>query len=199
LAASRYRIEVWTGGDTSPAVMLSPKATIFVPFRRGTRLTLTRKVHCAVRAALSVAVHATVVDPIGNCAPDGTVHDTATGDVPPVACGGAYSTTAGPSTAPDCTSAGHAITGAAGGGGGVGPFGLEHETAAISVSTASASLLMGRGCCTTGGKGPGPGRPRRWICVKGYAARQAQSRLARSSVWSRPPAARQADFPASAG
>jgi len=63
-----------------------------VPFKRGIRLTVTRSEHCAVRAALSVAVQATVVEPTGNCAPDAIVHDTASGAVPPVACGVGYST-----------------------------------------------------------------------------------------------------------
>jgi len=50
-------------------------------------VTVTLKLHEAVRASASVAVHETTVDPRGNGAPDGLEHVTGTGGCPPTAVG----------------------------------------------------------------------------------------------------------------
>jgi hypothetical protein len=55
----------------------------------GTSVTVTGNVHELARACASVAVHDTVVDPIGNVDPDAGVHATVTGACPPEVVGAA--------------------------------------------------------------------------------------------------------------
>jgi hypothetical protein len=70
-----------------PAVMLSPKATIFVAFSWGVLVTLTLKVQEAVRRSASRAVHMTLVEPTAKDDPLRGVHVVVTGAVPPLTIG----------------------------------------------------------------------------------------------------------------
>ncbi len=77
------------GNDTSPAVMLSPNARNFVTVSCGVLATVTVNEHVPVRFSESVAVHATVVAPSGNVAPEAGVHVTVTGSLPALTVGAA--------------------------------------------------------------------------------------------------------------
>src|SRR5688572_16967281 len=76
--------------------MLSPKARMRLRRSRGAAATVTANEHDAVRDCVSVAVHSTVVLPIGNSALDCGVHLTVTGCAPPSTEGESKLTIAGP-------------------------------------------------------------------------------------------------------
>ena len=77
-----------------PAVMLSPKARKVVARRRGGPLTATTMLQLAVCRLASVAVHPTVVLPIGNWT--GELQFTETGADPPAVVGVGIGTATGP-------------------------------------------------------------------------------------------------------
>jgi hypothetical protein len=68
-----------TGTLISPDVTLSPNARNEVLVRVGTSVSETGKAHDPERLPASVAVHETVVVPIGNIDPDGGEQATVTG------------------------------------------------------------------------------------------------------------------------
>ena len=74
---------------STPAVMLSPKATKRVTVSRGGMFTVTPNWQDAVRCRESVAVHVTLVAPIGNVVPLAGAQFTVTGGAPeaPIASG----------------------------------------------------------------------------------------------------------------
>jgi hypothetical protein len=97
--------------------MLSPNATNFTEDRTGTAVTVTAKLHVAVRPRRSVAVQPTVVEPMGNAEPDAGTHAVVTGAEPPVAVGVWNVTCAGwPLCATASTLAGHVMVGPVGSG-----------------------------------------------------------------------------------
>ena len=73
--------------DTTPSVMLSPKARNFVRDSVCDTRTRTVKPHAICALSASVAVHRTVVSPMGNTLPDPGSHCTAYGARPPVGAG----------------------------------------------------------------------------------------------------------------
>lgn len=75
--------------------MLSPNATNLVTVSRGTRVTVTAKLHEALRCSLSRTVQVTLVDPTGNAEPVGGRHVVVTGAAPPLTMGDAYVTLTG--------------------------------------------------------------------------------------------------------
>ncbi len=83
------------------------------------------KLHVAVRLRASLAVHETEVVPNGNVVPDAGVHDTVTGDCPPLA-DGVVNVTAVPlaEVVLVVTAAGQVRLGGSGVGGGVGGGGV---------------------------------------------------------------------------
>ncbi|MDP2053166.1 MAG: hypothetical protein Q8L75_05995 [Acidobacteriota bacterium] len=134
------------GDVTSPWVMLSPKARNFVAVSCGMRLTVTGKLHVAVRLRESLAVHETEVVPSANVVPDAGVHDTVTGDCPPLA-DGVVKVTAVPlaDVVLAVIAAGHVRLGGSGMGVGVGvgvgvdvgEVGLPHPVAMAEMSAAA--------------------------------------------------------------
>jgi hypothetical protein len=72
---------------SSPAVMLSPNATKRVSEIGARASTVTVSVQLLVRCFASVAVHVTVVVPMGKVAPLSGVHVMFTGRVPPASVG----------------------------------------------------------------------------------------------------------------
>jgi hypothetical protein len=81
--------------DVTPLVMLSPNATNLVTDSRGTRVTVTAKLHEALRCSLSRTVQVTLVDPTGNADPVGGRHVVVTGAAPPLTTGEGYVTVTG--------------------------------------------------------------------------------------------------------
>jgi hypothetical protein len=130
------------GGESTPAVMLSPNARNLVSAIRGTGLTVTANVQALARDCASVAVHVTFVTPTGNAVSAAGEHTTDTGGAPPVTVGAPNPTRTAPSSG-DSTStpAGHAITGAAGGAGAVG---LPPQEATKAVAITATAILQQR-------------------------------------------------------
>ncbi|HEY6356976.1 MAG TPA: hypothetical protein VIX35_01955, partial [Vicinamibacterales bacterium] len=124
------------GSPFSPAVMLSPKATIVIA-AIVCALTTTLAVQTAVRPMASLAWHVTVVEPSGKVEPEAGRHDTVTGGVPPVSAGAANVTrsVAVPSGASAVVTPGQVRDGGPTGGG-VTPVGLEH---AVTTAATPAS------------------------------------------------------------
>src|SRR5579864_878469 len=134
-----------TGGEAllepaspfSPAVMLSPKATIVIA-AMVCAFTTTLAWQTAVRAMASVAWHVTGVVPKGKMEPEAGRHETVTGGVPPVRVGGANVTRSVvvPSGAVAVVTPGQVRDGGTTTGGGVPLVGLEHP-ATTAVAPAS--------------------------------------------------------------
>jgi hypothetical protein len=68
--------------------MLSPKARNRVFEMLGVAAIVTLKLHDAWRPNASVAVQVTMVEPIGNGAPEGEEQNVGTGGCPPTGAGG---------------------------------------------------------------------------------------------------------------
>jgi hypothetical protein len=71
----------------SPSVKLSPNATYFVTLI-SCDVSVTLNAHCACRELASTAVQDTAVVPTLNELPEGGVHVTVIGDVPPLTVAG---------------------------------------------------------------------------------------------------------------
>jgi hypothetical protein len=124
------------GAEVDPSVRLSPKARKVVAVSRGGAVTWTAKPHDARAPRASAAVHVTVVDPIGNAAPEAGAHATVTGCAPPLVCGASNETATGrPSGDCRATAAGHRIVGPVG----AGPIGESPQPAATLTSASRNS------------------------------------------------------------
>lgn len=87
------RLAVVAGGETSPAVMLSPKARNVVRDSCGSgAATVTVNVHDLVVCTASVAVQRTVVAPTGKSEAAAGVQLVCTGAMPPALTGDEYET-----------------------------------------------------------------------------------------------------------
>src|SRR5688572_3827309 len=130
--------------------MLSPKARNLTLDNWGIFVTVTPKVHEAVRLSESVAVQVTVVDPIGKTVPEPGLQVTWTGGWPLVADGASkWKSMPAALTVPRVTFARHSRLGAAaggggGGGGGVGAVGVPHEPARARQNAATGKSSNGR-------------------------------------------------------